>query len=506
MKEHTTFHAMNRFVLTTGCGLLVQAAVFAQNSNPVPPATVSPPAAGSVARVLSNAFADVYEKVSPGVVVIEAMEANDSQIGSPILQLFGQAPGNRAPGAINQGSGFLMTPDGYILTNSHVLEGSRPDGLRVTLKDGRKFEAKVVGIDQTSDLAVLKINASGLPVVQFGDSDKARVGEFAFALGAPYDLRYTFTYGIISAKGRTDLVPTHGAYAEYIQTDASINPGNSGGPLVDIDGRVVGVNTLVRGLDQGLGFAIPINMAKKIASQLITGGKAVRAWLGIFIRSTDDTPGFATRFPDAPGGIFVEGILDGTPASQSELRPWDLITSVDGTAVTSPRELQKLIFEKQVGDEVELAVWRNNRTVKIKLRTAEQNDDVQRVLLQRAMPLPPVDEEEQDPGSVPPGQGAQVAPQPPSPTGGLELRHLTVEAARKMKLQAEEGVLVTSVAPGSIAAAAGVRVGDVITSVASTPVHTKQGFVEALAKAGSGEAVMVNINRGDGKTYAILKP
>ncbi len=238
---------MNRFVLTIGCGLLIQAAAAAQT--PAPPATGT----STLAHSLNQAFADVYEKVSPGVVVIEAKEAGPQiaypRKGSPLMQFFQQDPDAR-PGEMNQGSGFIITADGYILTNSHVLEGAAADGLRVTLKDGRKFEAKVAGIDPGSDLAVLKINASGLPVVEFGDSDKARVGEFAFALGAPFDLRYTFTYGIISAKGRTDIAPNRQRnYQEFLQTDASINPGNSGGPLVDIDGRVVGVNTMIYGID-----------------------------------------------------------------------------------------------------------------------------------------------------------------------------------------------------------------------------------------------------------------
>lgn len=499
---------MNRFVLTTGCGLLMQAVAFAQN-----PAPVAPPASGNAARAMSQAFADVYEKVSPGVVIIEAIEADGLQSGSPLLQYFGQQGGG-ARGSVNQGSGFIMTPDGYILTNSHVLEGARRDGVRVTLKDGRKFEAKLVGIDPNSDLAVLKINASGLPVVQFGDSDKARVGEFAFALGAPYDLRYTFTYGIVSAKGRTDLVPTHGNYAEYIQTDAAINPGNSGGPLVDIDGRVIGVNTLIYGLDQGLGFAIPINMAKKIAGQLITGGRAVRAWLGIYIRSSEDMPGFAAQFPNAPQGIFVEDIVDGTPASQSDLKPLDLITAVDGTPVATPRELQKAIFEKQVGDEVELQVWRTSGVVKMKLRTAEQMEDVQPALNRRLpipsplRPPPAVDDQDDDPLAITPQrQAPRSQPQiSASPTAGVQLRSVTAESAKAMKLLPEEGVLVSSVEPGSAAAEAGVQVGDVITTVASTPVRTQAEFVEALKKAAGSDAVMLNINRGDQKTYAILKP
>jgi S1-C subfamily serine protease len=494
---------MNRFILTIGCGLLIQAAAVAQTPNPA--ASTS----SGLAHALNQAFADVYEKVSPGVVVIEAQEAPPQAVysqggGTPLMQFFLQDPDAQRGGAVNQGSGFIMTPDGYILTNSHVLESARSDGLRVTLKDGRKFEAKVVGIDQASDLAVLKINASGLPVVEFGDSDKARVGEFAFALGAPYDLRYTFTYGIISAKGRTDLTPNRrGGYEEYIQTDASINPGNSGGPLVDIDGRVVGVNTLIYGLDQGLGFAIPINIAKKIASQLIADGRAIRAWLGIGIKDLSQMPDLASLYPDYPKGIYVDAIFRGTPASQSDLRPSDIITSADGVAVGSPLDLQKVIFDKQVGDEVELGVWRNNHVVKVKLRTAEHVEGVMPVVNQRFRPAQPdaADAAAGDPSS------AQPAQQPPQswPDAGLQVRKFTAEMAMSMKLQAQEGVIVTSVQPGSAAAAAGVHVGDVITSVATTPVRTRQDFAKAIGAASQGDAVMLNINRGDEKTYAIIK-
>ncbi len=491
---------MIRFVLAYSCGLLVQTAAFAQ--------TPSSSSAGepSLAHALNKAFGDVYEKVSPGVVVIEAQEAGASgQQNTPLMQFFMQQQGLQPQMPTNQGSGFIITADGYILTNSHVLEGARADGLRVTLKDGRKFEAEAVGIDPTSDLAVLKINASGLPIVPFGDSDKSRVGEFAFALGAPYNLRYTFTYGIISAKGRTDLNPTRRNYEEYIQTDAAINPGNSGGPLVDIDGRVIGVNTMIFGLDQGLGFAIPINIAKKVAAQLISNGRAMRAWLGISITDLDRVPQFAAQFPNAPQGILVADILNGTPASLSSLRQWDLITAVDGTPVASPRELQKIIFEKQIGDEVELQIWRENRTAKVKLRTAEQINGVTPVMNQRRRPQ---GQPQFQPQPVQPLPANPATPQaaPFDPSAGLELRAVTIDMAIAMKLQAQEGVLVTSVQPGSVAATAGVRVGDVITSVASKPVRAKEDFLAAISAADAGEALMLNINRGSEKTYAILKP
>jgi Do/DeqQ family serine protease len=497
---------MNRFFMTVGCALAMEVAAFAQNPTPATPAQ-------DLARSLSKSFADVYEHVSPGVVVIEAKEAQTATnypMASPLGQFFGAAP--TVPGdrdETNQGSGFIITADGYILTNNHVLEGASADGLVVTLTDGRKMPAKIVGEDPTSDLAVIKIDATNLPALDLGDSDKTRVGEFAFALGAPYDLRNTFTYGIVSAKGRTDITGSEN-YEEYIQTDASINPGNSGGPLVDIDGRVIGVNTLIRDLNRGLGFAIPINIAKKVAMQLIANGRASRPWLGIWIKSVDDFPGLTDRFPDLPKGIIVMGIQNGTPAALSELRRNDIITSVDGTPVTNARELQKAILDKKIGQEIELKVWRNERIVRMKLRTAEHTEGIQPVVNQRfSSPvnpnLPgPADEDETDGDAQDTPPQADTAPAPPSPSAGLMVRPLKADAALAMKLQGEDGLLVTSVQPGSAAAAAGVQVGDVITSVGSTPVRTKEDLLKALDSA-SGGAVMLNLNRGDQKTYEILK-
>ena len=360
---------MYRFVLVGGCGLLIHSAALAQNSsaaqNPPPAAQAS--GSSSLAHALNKAFGDVYEKVSPGVVVIEAAQAprpqpQVSQSG-PLLFLF-QDP-DAGQRAMNQGSGFLITPDGYILTNSHVLEGASAHGLTVTLKDGRKFEAKVAGIDETSDLAVLKINASGLPVVQFGDSDAARVGEFAFALGAPYDLRYTFTYGIISAKGRTDLSPTsRGNYEEYIQTDAAINPGNSGGPLVDCSSRLLGINTAIAtvpnasgqagGGNVGLGFAIPVDLADRLAGELIADGRVNHPSFGLEARevvAADGTP-----------GLFVARVVDGGPADEAGLRAGDIITAVDGASAVSVDQLTALTLTKGVGDEVEVAYERDGRS------------------------------------------------------------------------------------------------------------------------------------------------
>src|SRR6059058_4825919 len=250
------------------CGALSASPLLAQE----PSSTVPPAAAESgkdVVHALNNAFAKVFEIVAPSVVIIEVSKKNDGNEGFNFDDLFfqGQPDDNsarRGPRNLqpiqSEGSGFIVRSDGYILTNFHVVEGA--DHVDVKLKDGREFAAKVAGTDEKTDIAVLKIEAKDLPVVQMADSDVVRVGQFAFAIGAPFKLDYTFTYGVISGKGRSKLF-TNGGYSisDYIQTDASINPGNSGGPLCDIDGKVIGMNTLINGLNRGLGFAIPSNLA-----------------------------------------------------------------------------------------------------------------------------------------------------------------------------------------------------------------------------------------------------
>ncbi|HRJ74222.1 MAG TPA: trypsin-like peptidase domain-containing protein, partial [Terrimicrobiaceae bacterium] len=249
-----------RLLSLVGAGLMAGSA-YAQDST----------AAGALARQMNDSFADVYEKVAPAVVVIEVRRSSDAAVsGLPEgLEFFFRNQDGRPSGpSTDQGSGFLISKDGYILTNNHVVEDAAEGGITVQLKDGRKFAGSLIGMDDKSDLAVLKVDAGNLPFVELGDSDKARVGQFAFAIGAPYDLPYTFTVGVISGKGRNDLTRSR-SYEEYIQTDASINPGNSGGPLCDIDGRVIGVNTLISGLNRGLGFAVPSNMAREVSRQLI---------------------------------------------------------------------------------------------------------------------------------------------------------------------------------------------------------------------------------------------
>src|SRR6476660_5873236 len=299
-----------------------QPEVVPNAAGPLNPAAAE--AGKDVVHQLNNAFAKVFETVAPSVVIIEISKKNDPSESSALEDLFFQgAPDEnnprRNPGALrpiqSEGSGFIVRPEGYIFTNFHVVEGA--DKIDVKLRDGRNFSATVVGTDEKTDIAVIKIDAKDLPVVQLGDSDAVRVGQFAFAIGAPFKLDYTFTYGVVSGKGRSKLIASGGyAIADYLQTDASINPGNSGGPLCDIDGNVIGMNTLINGLNRGLGFAIPANMIKEIGTELIAGKKIARPWLGIRIESLGDDPAIRDLFKGLEKGVVVRTIEADAPANK----------------------------------------------------------------------------------------------------------------------------------------------------------------------------------------------
>ncbi|MDQ3413954.1 MAG: trypsin-like peptidase domain-containing protein, partial [Verrucomicrobiota bacterium] len=347
--------------VTWPIGLLAQ-------SSPVPaPAPTAPavqptptiPAAAAapgkdVVHQLNSAFAKVFETVAPAVVIIEVTKKNDGSDTS-LDDLFFQTPDDnnsnksgRAPEPVqSEGSGFIVRQDGFIYTNLHVVEGA--EKVAVKLQDGREFPGQVVGTDEKTDIAVIKVEAANLPVVQLADSDAVRVGQFAFAIGAPFKLDYTFTYGVISGKGRNKLMATGGYnIADYLQTDTSINPGNSGGPLCDIDGKVVGMNTLINGLNRGLGFAIPSNLVNDIGTQLISGNKIVRPWLGIRIETLGEDSSIRDLFKGVEKGVVVRTIEADAPAYKSDLRPFDVITQIDGAPVTTDTQLQHEILKKKV--------------------------------------------------------------------------------------------------------------------------------------------------------------
>src|SRR6059036_4378750 len=373
---------------------------FAAQPEAVPTSSVPAAAAEAgkdVVHQLNNAFAKVFETVAPSVVIIEISKKNEISESSPLDDLFFQGPPDennprRNPCALrpvqSEGSGFIVRPDGYIFTNFHVVEGA--DKIEVKLRDGRNFSGRVVGTDEKTDIAVVKIDAKDLPVVQLGDSDAVRVGQFAFAIGAPFKLDYTFTYGVVSGKGRSKLLQT-GAYSisDYLQTDASINPGNSGGPLCDIDGKVIGMNTLINGMNRGLGFAIPVNMAKEIGAELIAGHKIVRPWLGIRIETLGDDPSIRDLFKGADKGVVVRTIEADAPATKSDLRPFDVITHVDGIPIETDSQLQHEILKKKVGQNVELTVWRKGQAIKVPVKTGELPDEITRASNQPVQPSEP---------------------------------------------------------------------------------------------------------------------
>src|SRR5713101_2398231 len=445
-----------------------------------------------VVHQLNNAFAKVFETVAPSVVIIEISKKNDNET-SAFEDLFFQGPPDESNPRRNprnlqpiqsEGSGFIVRPDGYIFTNFHVVETA--DTIDVKLKDGREFSAKVVGTDEKTDIAVIKIDAKDLPVVQLGDSDAVRVGQFAFAIGAPFKLDYTFTYGVISGKGRSKLLQSGGySIADYLQTDASINPGNSGGPLCDIDGKVIGMNTLINGMNRGLGFAIPSNMAKEIGAELIEGRKIVRPWLGIRIETLGDDPSIRDLLNGADKGAVVRTIEADTPAYKSDLRPFDVITQVDGTPVETDSQLQHEILKKKVGQNVELSVWRKGQTIKVSVKTGELPSEISRASNEAIQPAQP---KQEDVGKF-----------------GLQVQELTKEVAERLHLAVQQGVIVTDVEDNSLAAQQDIQREDVITEVDSKPVTNVQSFREALTKADPRRGVLLYLDRKGSKTFAVLK-
>ena len=335
-------------------------------------------------------------------------------------------------------------------------------------------------MDDKSDLAVIKIDAEDLPVVELGDSDAARVGQLVRHRRSVRVALYLYG-GCGERQGPQNLTNSR-SYEEYIQTDASINPGNSGGPLCDIDGRVIGVNTLIYRMNRGLGFAIPINLAKEVSRQLVSNGRVSRPWLGIEIVGIEESEALQRYFPDVQKGVVVNGIEPGTPASGSDLRAGDIILKVDDVPVSVSRDVQREILGKKVGQRVQLEIWRNGKVSLVSMPTGEQPQRVMRASNRRSPAEPPAK-------SLPPASNNGLILED-SPPGG----------------SAASGVLVREVVPGSAADAAGLSAGDVITEVAGRPVNGKADFDAAMAGSDLNRGIMLMVNRGGQRTFAILKP
>ena len=471
-----------RFFTILGCAGFLAAA-------PLQSAPAS--AAGDFARQLNDAFTSVFEKVVPTVVVIQAEHqvAEEEQAALDNFDFFfrERERGDKdkrfkmpEPPQHSEASGFFIRTDGYILTNNHAIEDA--DKIEVRLKDGRRLPAKIVGRDDKTDIAVIKVEGKNFPAVEIADSDAVKVGQMVCAIGVPYNLDYSFTCGWVSAKGRSNLTNT--VYEDYIQTDAFINPGNSGGPLLDLDGRVIGMNTLINGIARGLSFAIPSNMLKDISDQLIAKGRVSRSWLGLVIENVGDDPAIQDQTKDVERGAVVRRIQAGTPAFKSDLRPADVITQVDGVRVGSARDLQKEIVKKKVGQPVELIVSRAGKTEKMQVATAELPSDVTKLASNTAPKKK--DAEKRD-------------------LLGLKLQDADAESGKNIGNKVVVGVLVTGVVPDSPAARAEVRAGDVITEIDHKPVSKTETAEELIGNHNPNRNILLFINRDGQKTFLVLK-
>jgi serine protease Do len=385
--------------------------------------------------------------------------------------------GNRPPrGRMVRGlgSGFVINSDGYILTNNHVVDGA--SDIRVKFSDGRELPARVIGHDDKTDLALIKVDATGLPVIPIGDSSKLEVGEPVMAVGNPFGLEQTVTTGIVSATGR---VIGEGPYDDFIQTDASINPGNSGGPLINARGEAVGVNTAIvsgSGGSVGIGFAIPTNLAKPVVTQLAQTGHVVRGWLGVAIQPV--TPDLAKSFGvNEPNGALVSSVVDGSPAQRAGLHQGDVIVRYDNRAVGRASDLPRAVAETPVGRDVPIEVVRDGKHQTLNVKVARLED-----------------KEEQ-----------AAAAEPASAKLGIAARSLTPALAQEMGVDASRGVLVEDVEEGGRAQRAGLTRGDVIVEVDHQPVSGVDALQAALKRHPAGKPVLMLVRR-EGQSLYLAVP
>jgi serine protease Do len=481
--------------------VLVLSGMWAVGSVTLSAATTGDDSPLETARRLNEAFVQAVEKVSPAVVVIrvthKAVELSGGDDDRSFLDLLPPQFRRRFeldPDSIprewqppdGQGSGVVISEDGYILTNFHVVEDA--EEVSVRFKDGRHYEAVVRGLDRESDLAVLKIEASGVPHATLGDSSGTRVGEFAIAIGAPFSLDHSVTFGHVSAKGRA-FEMRRGVYVDqdFIQTDASINPGNSGGPLINIEGEVIGINTMIRGLNTGIGFAIPSDLARLVSGRLIAEGRFTRSWLGVGIRGLRDDPEYQELFREIEDGVVIGEIMRGSPAARSELKPSDVVLSVDGRRVATPRELKEQISVKAPGSTVELDVMR--------MRGPGEFERLKIAVVTDALPE----------GNLQVSRRAGQREVEEERALGLTVRPLTPEAAREQEVERGSGVLVTAVAQGSPAAEKGIEPGTVITAVNGEPVSSPREFREAVGNADMSKGVVINLVTRGVSRFQVLK-
>ncbi|MBW1696026.1 MAG: DegQ family serine endoprotease [Deltaproteobacteria bacterium] len=437
-----------------------------------------PESSAATVKMVPESFTELAEKMIPSVVNIRTVKTirgggrvfrhfwGPFQKDDPMREFFEKFFGEEQRDFKQRslGSGFIIDRQGYIVTNNHVIEGA--DQIKVILQDEKEYAAEVVGRDPNTDIALIKIKAAeNLPVAQLGDSDTLKVGEWVMAIGNPFGLSHTVTAGIVSAKGR---VIGSGPYDDFIQTDASINPGNSGGPLLNMKGEVVGINTAIVATGQGIGFAIPINLARGIIEQLKTSGEVTRGWLGVAIQ--DLSRELAEYYGLKNGkGVLVTEVFTGDPADRAGIKPQDIILEVNGKHVETTRDLTGLIASLRVGQIVDILVLRDRKKLTFKVKIAKREEEK---------------------------ISARRFPQKQEDELGIRAENITPEMARRFNLSETEGVVVSSVKPGSKGAEAGLMVGDVIKEINHISIKNVDDYKEAIAKIDKGETIQMFVKRG----------
>lgn len=477
-------------LVAVATAIMVAASVHVARLGPVPAIAATSASRGTAAdtpRSLPD-FVALAKKLGPAIVNISTTQVSEQrdvpQFGSPFgeqdpmnefwRRFFG-GPMPRGPQKQRSlGSGFIIDKNGSILTNNHVVENATK--IVVRLADEREFEAKVIGTDPKTDIAVIKIDAKGdLPLVSLGDSDRLEVGEWVMAIGNPFGLDHSVTAGIVSAKGRQI---GQGPYDNFIQTDASINPGNSGGPLINLKGEVVGINSAIfsrSGGNIGIGFAIPINVAKELLPQLKTKGKVTRGFLGVLIQKV--TPEIAEGFGlEQARGALVANVSKDGPADKAGVQVGDVIVEFDKQQVKDSGDLPLIVARTPVGKTVPMKVLRDKREVQLQVTVGELKED------------------------------EAVASTTKNEQLGMAVQEVTPQIAESLGLQKAEGVVVTDVQGDGAAAEAGIRRGDVILEVDRKSVRNVADFRRALGQVEKGKSVLLLVRRGEGTLFLVLKP
>lgn len=492
-KENQNRKTFMMFLLACLIGFFIVSVVEVLRSSFVPSGpgpdvqTASAVSSGDGGRI-TGSFVDLVERLKPTVVNISTTKTvrgggmrSPFGGGSPFDRYFGGDDfferffGDNPKRDFKQrslGSGFIISADGYIFTNNHVIE--RADKILVKLSDGREYKAEVIGRDTKTDLALIKIKpGNSLPVVEIGDSEKLRVGEWVIAIGNPFGLEQTVTAGIVSAKGR---VIGAGPYDNFIQTDASINPGNSGGPLFNMEGKVIGVNTAIVAQGQGIGFAIPSSMAKNILPDLKTKGKVTRGWMGISVQDVTEDIAKSLKLSQRSGALISE-VFKGDPADKAGIRPGDVILEINGKNIKDTHQLLILIASFHVGEKVNVKVSRDGQEKTYQVIVDERKD------------RPEV--------AIESGDGKT--------SFGMSVQDITPQIARQLGIPMSKGVIVTEVDEGSPADEVGIQPRDIILQVNKVNIGSLKDYQREIAKPAAKNSILLLIKRGKTTYYVALR-